>query len=90
MFLILKGAMRKVSMAEVKAKNGFYSKMFCVPKPGRKWRPIIDLRQLNSHIIKDTFKMDTIKSMKELLSRGAYTASIDLKDAYYHVGIHES
>ena len=42
--LVLKAAMRKVPMSEAKAKKGFYSKMFYVPKPGGKWRPIIDLR----------------------------------------------
>ena len=77
-------------MSEAKQKKGFYSKMFCMPKPGGKWRPIIDLRSLNEYIKKETFKMDTIESVKQVLVPGAYAALIDLKDAYYHVGIHES
>ena len=66
--LVQKGAMRKVPMSEAKKKKGFYSKMFCIPKPDGRWRPIIDLRQLNKYIKKETFKMDTIESVKQLLS----------------------
>ena len=32
--LVSKGAMRRVPMSEARRKKGFYSKMFCVPKPG--------------------------------------------------------
>ena len=42
--LVQKGAMRKVPMSEARREKGFYSKMFCVPKPDGRWRPIIDLR----------------------------------------------
>ena len=42
--LVQKGVMRKVPKAEAKRQKGFYSKMFCVPKPDGRWRPIIDLR----------------------------------------------
>ena len=37
-----KGAVRKLSYAEAKATPGYYSKLFCVPKPGNKWRMIIE------------------------------------------------
>ena len=37
-----KGAVRKLSWAEAKATPGYYSKLFCVPKPGGKWRMIIE------------------------------------------------
>ena len=68
--LVSKGAMRKVPMSEARKKKGFYSKMFCVPKPGGKWRPIIDLRCLNEYIKKETFKMDTIVSKAGAGARG--------------------
>ena len=42
------------------------------------------------YIKKETFKMDTIESVKQLLSPGSFAASIDLKDGYYHVGIHQT
>ena len=28
----------------------FYSRLFLVPKPGKKWRPVIDLSVLNRHL----------------------------------------
>ena len=37
-----KGAVRKLSWAEAKATPGYYSKLFCVPKLGGKWRMIIE------------------------------------------------
>ena len=41
--LVTKGAVRRVPVAEAKAHRGFYSSIFCVPKPGGKWRAVIDL-----------------------------------------------
>ena len=41
-----KKAIRIVPKAEAEQSLGFYSKLFCVPKPGiNKWRMIIDLRR---------------------------------------------
>ena len=41
-------------------KLGFYSKFFLVPKPTvdgvTKWRPCINLKPLNKHILKEKFK----------------------------------
>ena len=37
-----KEAVRKLSLAEARATPGYYSKLFCVPKPGNKWRMIIE------------------------------------------------
>lgn len=41
-----KKAIRIVPKAEAEKSLGFYSKLFCVPKPGvNNWRMIIDLRR---------------------------------------------
>ena len=37
-----KGAVRKLTLAEARSTPGYYSKLFCVPKPGNKWRMIIE------------------------------------------------
>ena len=37
-----KGAVRKLTWAEARATPGYYSKLFCVPKPDNKWRMIIE------------------------------------------------
>ena len=35
---------------------GYYSHLFVVPKPGGRWRPVIDLSRLNKHITAPKFK----------------------------------
>ena len=67
---------------------GFYSRIFLVPKPGNKWRPIIDLSALNSHIPCPTFKMETSGSILRSVQKGQWLTSLDLKDAYFHIPIH--
>jgi hypothetical protein len=67
---------------------GFYSRIFLVPKPENKWRPIIDLSALNSHIPCPTFKMETPGSILRSVQKGQWLTSLDLKDAYFHIPIH--
>ena len=82
--LLDKGAVRKVPWKEAQSSPGFFSKMFCVPKPGEnKWRAVIDMRRLNSYVIKKSFKMDTLKDVRSTLASGYYGAVVDLSDAYY-------
>ena len=67
---------------------GFCSRLFLVPKPGKKWRPVIDLSVLNSFLQVPTFKMETAEIIRNSLTKGEWLVSIDLKDAYFHVPIH--
>jgi ribonuclease HI len=69
---------------------GFYSRMFVVPKHGGKWRPIIDLSPLNVFIPKFPFKMETPATIRLALRPNDWLTSIDLKDAYFHIPIHQS
>ena len=69
---LTKRAIRKVSTAEANANPGFYSKLFCVPKPGNKWRMIIDMRNLNSFILKKGFKMQGVRDVRHLLRPQMY------------------
>jgi hypothetical protein len=39
--------------------QGFYSRLFLVPKKTGDWRQVIDLSHLNQHIQCPTFNMDT-------------------------------
>ena len=79
--LVSKGAMRKISKEEAQQNPGFYSKMFCVTKPNKKWRPIINLKPFNKYVLKKNFKMETVRDVRN------WAATVDLQDAYYHIGL---
>ena len=67
---------------------GYYSRLFLVPKPMKRWRPVIDLSMLNSHLNVPTFTMETAESIRKSIRKGEWVTSIDLTDAYFHVPIH--
>jgi hypothetical protein len=69
---------------------GFYSHLFVVPKPGGRWRPIIDLSTLNKFIAAPKFRMETARSVRSSVQPGDYAISVDLTDAYLHVPVHAS
>ena len=68
---------------------GFYSKLFLVPKPGKKWRPVIDLSVLNNHLSVPIFKMATAELIRNAICKEEWVVSIDLTDTYFHIPIHE-
>ena len=51
-------------------------------------RPVIDLSILNQYIRKQPFKMETVKSVRQLILANDWAVSLDLTDAYLHVPIH--
>ena len=67
---------------------GFYSRLFLVPKPHQRWRPVIDLSRLNTFLHVEKFKMETPESIRTSLIPGEWISSIDLSDAYLHIPIH--
>ena len=67
---------------------GFYSRLFLVPKPHLRWRPVIDLSRLNTFLLVERFKMETPESIRASLIPGEWVSSIDLSDAYLHIPIH--
>ena len=67
---------------------GFYSRLFLVPKPHQRWRPVIDLSRLNTFLLVEKFKMETPESIRTSLIPGEWVSSIDLSDAYLHIPIH--
>ena len=83
--LLQKGAIEVVHTPD---SLGFYSRLFLVPKPGNRWRPVIDLSTLKKFLAIPKFKMDTSESIRASLRKGEWVTSIDLTDAYLHVPIH--
>ena len=67
---------------------GFYSRLFLVPKPHQRWRPVIDLSRLYTFLHVEKFKMETPESIRTSLIPGEWVSSIDLSDAYLHIPIH--
>lgn len=68
----------------------FYSRLFLVPKPGGRWRPIIDLSALNHYIRAPKFRMETARNLRSAVEEMDWAVSLDLSDAYLHVPMHQS
>ena len=69
---------------------GFYSTLFLRPKTDGGYRVIINLKPLNRYIVYRRFRMETSSSVRQGLSQGDYCFTVDCKDAYCHVKIHEA
>ena len=67
---------------------GFYNRLFLVPKPNNRWRPILDLSTLNTFLNTESFKMDTPETIRTSLQIWEWVTSIDFKEAYFHIPIH--
>ena len=83
--LLSKNAIERVENVK---SVGFYSRLFLVPKPHQRWRPVIDLSRLNTFLHVEKFKIETPESIRTSLIPGEWVSSIDLSDAYLHIPIH--
>ena len=84
---------RKGAVSVVDHLDGEYiSSYFAVPKPRSpgKFRPILNLKYFNKCVKKYKFKMETLASVREWIREGSFCTGLDLKDAYPHIGMHES
>ena len=82
--LLQKQALEKVTTPSSLA---FYNRLFLVPKPNRKWRPILDLSRLNCYLATSSFKMETPETIRLSLQKGEWVTSLDFSDAYFHIPI---
>ena len=65
--LLSKNAIERVENVK---SLGFYSRLFLVPKPHQRWRPVIDLSRLNTFLHVEKFKMETPESIRTSLIPG--------------------
>ena len=66
--LIQKQALAKVV---VPTSLAFYNRLFLVPKPNNKWRPILDLSHLNLYLAPASFKMETPETIRLSFNKGS-------------------
>ena len=83
--LIRKGVITLVPIDQ--ERNGFYSTCFLVPKWDGSHRPILNLKIFNFIVCKTSFKMETLRSIIVVMRPHQWMASVDLKDAYFHIGV---
>ena len=81
------GQKQAIEKVLVQSSLGFYNRLFLVPKPNKKWRPILDLSQLNLYLAPTTFKMETPETIRLSLQQGEWVTSLDFSDAYFHIPI---
>ncbi|CEP18601.1 hypothetical protein [Parasitella parasitica] len=64
--------------------------MFVTPKKKNKFvRPVFNLEQLNQYLVTTHFKMETIREVSLMINPEDYSVSIDLSDAFLHIGLHQ-
>ena len=84
--LLLKKAIERVENGKYLGLN--YTRLFLVPKHHQWWRPVIDLRRLNTFLLVEKFEMETPESIRTSVLLGEWESSIDLSDAYHHIPFH--
>ena len=78
-----------VELVQNQTSLGFFNRLFLVPKPNNKWRPILNLSKLNLFLKVEKFKMETPETIRTSLQQGEWVTSIDFKDAYFYIPIQE-
>ncbi|KAG1085517.1 hypothetical protein G6F42_021365 [Rhizopus arrhizus] len=62
--------------------------MFAIPKKNGGVRPVFNLKCLNQYLDAPHFKMETIKEVSLMIKPNDYLVSIDLPDAFLHIGLY--
>ena len=70
-------------------KDQFISDIFLVKKKNGKFRPVINLRNLNKFIQYHHFKQENLGQILQSIGRNFYFTSLDLSDAYFSIPIHK-
>ena len=68
-------------------QDQFTSQIFVVPKKDGTQRPAVNLKSFNHLVVKQKFKMEGIRAVRDLIKKNDRMVSIDLKDTYLSVTI---
>lgn len=80
--IALQGAIHPFSF---NTEGGFVSSIFLVDKKDGGHYPVINLKNLNSFVNFQHFKMEGTHMLQDLLKKGDFMLKLDLKDAYFTV-----
>ena len=84
----IKTFLRKGVVKEFQHEEGEYiSPLFLTPKSDGSFRMIFNLKELNDYMPYIQFKMETIKSVLNLVTPNYCMSKTDIKDAYYSIPI---
>lgn len=87
----IKELLEKGAVEECESCQGeFILPIFLTPKPDGISRFILNLKKLNEFIVMEHFKLEDIRTARDLLHQNSFMVTIDLKDAYYVVPIKKS
>ena len=79
--LLAKGAIQEMP----KSQPGFFSRVFLRSKRTGGYRLILDVSELNEHLVCQTFKMDTAQVICDAIKIDLWATSVDFSDAYHHI-----
>lgn len=65
------------------SQPGHYSKLKLVKKASGKWRFTLACVEINKYTVKRHFKVDDLRTLKQMLEPNMYMALLDIKDAFY-------
>ncbi len=85
MNLLAKRAVETVPPAQ--SESGFYNHYFLILKKDGGLRPILDLRHLNRVLMRQPFRMITLKQILSQVYPGDWLFLLDMKDTYFHIQI---
>ena len=74
--LLLHGSGEESAVCRDRKAVGKASNVFLVPKKEGQWRLILNLKALNTYTIREHFKMEDIRSVKDLLNKGDYMCKL--------------
>ena len=77
---------KKIVIVKVEhCENEYISSIFLTKKKDVSNRPIINLKGLNTFVTQKHFEMESLQSIKHLIHKNCFFASVHLKDAYFTI-----
>ena len=83
-------SVKGVIASTTRAPNDYVSSIFTRTKKDGSYRMILNLKTFNEFLKFKHCKLESIEDALDLITEGCYFGSVDLKDAYYSIPIHEN